>query len=249
MLAFIVSGTLQEIFATPSETRSIVTPFAESGIPVAVHQVNGVDTLVLSRHGYGKLTSAHRVNYRANIWALKEAGATHVIATATTGSVVAAHPPGHFLVLDQIIDYTQGRITSFETAGIAEHFDFSFPFTDSLRRELLSAASAVGIECKDGGTYACTQGPRYETVAEIDRCRRDNCDVVGMTLMPEAPLTRQIGLSYAAVAIVMNPGAGVEAQPVDIPGSIQITDRAVKPLREWFERLVDQRKALVKTQE
>lgn len=238
MLSFIVSGTLQDVFATPVTTSEIKTPFSSEQVTISTHEVQNIKVLVLSRHGTGHLTPAHRVNYRANLWALQEAGATQVIATATTGSVNANFVPGRFLVLDQIIDYTQGRTNSFETEGIPEHFDFSYPFSEHLRLALLSSAVTAGIECHDGGTYACTQGPRYETAAEINRCRRDGCDVVGMTLMPEAPLARQIGLPYAALALVMNPGAGINGQPVDIPGSTQFTDQAVKPLQKWFEALV-----------
>ena len=238
MLAFIVSGTLTEVFRDPIDSFSVQTPFGETSAPISVHSVAGEDVLVLERHGENHVVPAHRVNYRANIWALREAKATHVVATATTGSVDPALPPGQFVVPDQIIDYTQGRIGSFETAGIDEHFDFSLPFTNTLRESIISAIHEADFECIDGGIYACTQGPRFETAAEIDRCRRDGCNVVGMTLMPEAPLARQIALEYAAIALVMNPGAGIAGDEIDLPGSIQFTDDATMPLREIFRCLI-----------
>ena len=239
MLAFVVSGTLTGVFGNPKEIVDAETPYGNPSAPLEIHEVAGTRIAVFYRHGKKVRISAHRVNYRANVWALKQAGATSVIAYATTGSVDPALQAGTFVVPDQIIDYTHDRVRSFETQGIREHFDFSFPFTPKLRQEVQKAASLAGLKPIDGGTYACTQGPRYETAAEIAKYKFDGCSIVGMTLMPEAALVRQLNLAYAALALVMNPGAGIGGHAVDIPGSTQFTDNAIEPIRRFNRCLVE----------
>ncbi|MCY4129631.1 MAG: S-methyl-5'-thioinosine phosphorylase [Gammaproteobacteria bacterium] len=238
MLTFLVSGTLTKVFDNPIKSESVDTPFGEPSSPIEYHDLEGTTCLVLFRHGRDGGIPAHRVNYRSNIWALKESGATHVLAYATTGSVDPDLPIGSFVVPDQIVDYTHDRVGSFETSGIKEHFDFTYPFSSDLRERVIEAAFVAGLSLRDGGTYACSQGPRYETAAEIAKFGRDGCSIVGMTLMPEASLARQIELTYAALALVMNPGAGIDQRAVDIPGSIRYTDDAVQPLQRFNSELV-----------
>ena len=239
MLAFLVSGTLTKVFENPIKSENVETPFGKASTPIEYHEITGMTCAVIFRHGRDAGIAAHRVNYRANIWALKEIGAKHVVAYATTGSVDPDLPIGSFVVPNQIIDYTHDREGSFETPGIKEHFDFTFPFSSEMRNQIIEAAFAAGLSPRDGGTYACSQGPRYETAAEIAKFARDGCSIVGMTLMPEAPLARQISLNYAALALVMNPGAGIDERAVDIPGSIRYTDDAVQPLQRFNGELVE----------
>ena len=239
MLAFLVSGTLTKVFENPIKSENVETPFGQASTPIEYHDIDGKTCAVIFRHGRDAGIAAHRVNYRANIWALKEIGATYVVAFATTGSVDPDLPIGSFVVPDQIIDYTHDREGSFETPGIKEHFDFTFPFSSEMRNQIIEAAFAAGLSPRDGGTYACSQGPRYETAAEIAKFAHDGCSIVGMTLMPEAPLARQISLNYAALALVMNPGAGIDERAVDIPGSIRYTDDAVQPLQRFNSELVE----------
>lgn len=238
MLGFLVSGTLVNVFQDPIRSDHVETPFGQASTPIEYHDVEGTTCAVLFRHGRDAGIAAHRVNYRANIWALKEIGARQIVAYATTGSVDPDLPIGSFVVPDQIIDYTHDREGSFETPGINEHFDFTFPFSSELRDRIIEAAFAAGLSPRDGGTYACSQGPRFETAAEIAKFARDGCSIVGMTLMPEAPLARQISISYAALALVMNPGAGIDDRSVDIPGSIRYTDDAVQPLQRFNSELI-----------
>ncbi len=238
MLAFIVSGTLLDVFDQALEQLDIKTPFGAPSAPLEVHNVGGSHCLALFRHGRDASIAAHRVNYRANVWALKEAGATQVVAYATTGSIDREIQIGSFVVPDQIIDYTNGRAGSFQVDGVKEHFDFTFPFSQTLRASVIDAAIGAKLAPLASGTYACTQGPRYETAAEIDKYRRDGCSIVGMTLMPEAALGRQIELEYAALALVMNPGAGIHGEAVDIPGSTRFTDEAVLPIRCFNQEIV-----------
>jgi 5'-methylthioinosine phosphorylase len=156
------------------------------------------------------------VNYRANLWALHSLGARRVVAVNAVGGIRDDMGPRSLVVPDQLIDYTHGRYTSFNDVEGAEvrHIDFSEPYTQSLRQAILAAARAEGLAIIDGGIHGVTQGPRLETRAEIARMKRDGCDLVGMTGMPEAALARELGLEFACLALVANyaAGAGDEAE-------------------------------------
>lgn len=188
----------------------IDTPYGEPSAPIRRVRRGHREILWLPRHGDGHTIPPHRINYRANLYALREAGATAVIGINTVGVITGLVQPGGIAVPLQLIDYTWGREhTCFD--GREEdvaHLDFSVPFTAALRERLLAAAGAAGVECVDGGVYAVTQGPRLETAAEINRLERDGADLVGMTAMPEAVLAAELGLDYAIVALAVNPAAG-----------------------------------------
>jgi purine nucleoside phosphorylase len=164
---------------------------------------------IIDRHGVNGEIAPHRVNYRANLWLLREAGVTEVIALNTVGGIDPRFIPGSVVIPDQIIDYTWGRESSYEDPTVAEcHPEFTMPFDSSLRVAILSAAGSAGLSAHNGAVYGVTQGPRLETAAEIDRLERDGCDIVGMTAMPEAILARELGLRYAMVCGVVNYAAG-----------------------------------------
>jgi 5'-methylthioadenosine phosphorylase len=169
----------------------------------------GAEVLFLARHDTGHRLPPHRINYRANIRALADAGARDVIAVAAVGGI-AGHPPGTLAVPRQIVDYTSGReATFFDGDGAAvTHVDFTEPYAPVLRAALLTAGSVASIAVVDGGVYAAVNGPRLETAAEIDRLERDGATMVGMTGMPEAALAREAGLAYAALALSINHAAG-----------------------------------------
>ena len=190
--------------------KTVTTPYGEPAAPLLCGQIDGVAVCFLPRHGAGHSLPPHHINYRANLWALKRAGARAVIAVATVGSIPAHMPPGVLVLPDQIVDYTHGRQASyFDGAdGRVEHIEFTEPYDPDLRTALLAAASDAGIALIDGATYAATQGPRLETRAEIDRLERDGCHIVGMTGMPEAALARELALPYACLAVVANRAAG-----------------------------------------
>lgn len=186
------------------------TPYGEPSGDIVVGTLVGRRVAFLARHGESHSIPPHRVNYRANLYALHSLGARDVIGVNAVGGIRADMGPRALIVPTQIIDYTQGRISSFcdfEGAKV-EHIDFSFPYTESLRQRLLSAGQRSGIELVADGCYGATQGPRLETVAEITRMRRDGCDLVGMTGMPEAVLARELDMHYACVAMVANWAAG-----------------------------------------
>lgn len=214
MIAIIGGSGLAQLASLEAGQRRVVrTPYGEPSAPLVFGRLAGREVVFLARHGAGHSFAPHEINYRANLWALKEVGVKSVLAVATVGGVVEALGPATLVVPDQIIDYTQGRkSTYFEGAGTpVTHIDFTEPYSAPLRARLLAAAARLGETVVDGGTYACTQGPRLETAAEIERIRRDGGHLVGMTGMPEAALAREAGLEYAVLAVVVNHAAGLGA--------------------------------------
>jgi 5'-methylthioinosine phosphorylase len=186
------------------------TPFGEPSGEVVIGVLGAQRMAFLARHGEDHRLAPHRVNYRANVWALHQLGVRHLVAVNAVGGIRADLGPRGIVVPDQLIDYTWGRASSFHDVEGAkvEHVDFSEPYAAPLRRQLLAAAAAVGVPVVDGGCHGVTQGPRLETRAEIVRMRRDGCDLVGMTGMPEAVLARELGVDYACLALVANFAAG-----------------------------------------
>ena len=211
MLAIVGGTGLTQLANLEVTRRQVVrTPWGEPSGPVTFGRVNGRDVLFLARHGYGHSMPPHMVNYRANIWALKDQGATTVVSVASVGGIRADLGPGVIAIPHQIIDYTWGRKSTFfdgDERGVV-HVDFTHPYTQEVRLRCLEAAHGAEQGVLDGGVYACTQGPRLETAAEIDRLERDGADMVGMTGMPEAVLARELELPYAAIAVVANFAAG-----------------------------------------
>src|SRR5690349_20131640 len=185
------------------------TPYGEPSGALTFGRIGGGDVVFLARHGYGHTIAPHEVNYRANLWALKDAGALEVSSVASVGAI-ADHPHGTLVVPHQIIDYTWGRAsTFFQGQGTpVNHIDFTEPYSRTVRSRILQASKECGERVVDDGVYAATQGPRLETAAEIERLARDGATLVGMTGMPEAALAREISLEYAAIAVVANYAAG-----------------------------------------
>jgi len=211
MLAIIGgSGLSQLANLSVSERQSVATPYGEPSAALSVGRLGAREVLFLARHGEGHIHAPHQVNYRANLWALKNACALEVLSVATVGGIRASLTPGTLVLPHQIIDYTWGRhATFYEGKGVpVNHIDFTEPYSHALRTKIRAAARACGEELIDGGVYAATQGPRLETAAEINRLERDGADIVGMTGMPEAALAREISLEYAAIAVVANHAAG-----------------------------------------
>jgi len=211
MLA-IIGGTGLTQLANLEVTRQLVvrTPYGEPSGALTFGRMRGREVVFLARHGYGHTIPPHEVNYRANIWALHAQKVKDVVSVAAVGGIRADLAPGMLVVPDQIIDYTHGRRSTFfsrSDRGVT-HIDFTHPYCEALRQRLFRAAAAAGEPILAGGTYAASQGPRLETAAEINRLERDGADMVGMTGMPEAALACEIGLCYAAIAVVVNYAAG-----------------------------------------
>lgn len=188
------------------------TPYGKASAAISLGQLSpsGRQVAFLARHGTDHRFAPHRVPYRANIWALREAGASEIVAVNSVGSLRPQWQPGSLVLPDQLIDYTWGRESTFAAADDpVVHLDFTHPYSPELRQRVLRAAAAVGEEIIDGATYGATQGPRFETPAEIRRMQRDGCDLVGMTGMPEAILAREAGLAYCAICVAGNLAAGL----------------------------------------
>ena len=194
------------------------TRYGEPSGPVRIGSLEGRRVAFLARHGEEHSVPPHRINYRANLAALHALGARQVLALNTVGGIGDGFGPRVLACPDQIIDYTWGRVSTLceEPGSEVLHVDFGDPYTPALRARVLDAARAAGVDLVDGGCYGATQGPRLETKAEIARMRRDGCDLVGMTGMPEAALARELGLEYACIAIVANWAAGCGGSETEI---------------------------------
>jgi len=197
-----------------AESIDADTPFGPTSAPIRCGRLGQITVAFLARHGEGHQHLPHRINYRANVWALHAAGARSVVAVNAVGGIAKNCPPRQLVVPDQIIDYSYDRISSFcdRPGEPVQHVDFTDPYSASLRADLLAAAASCDVSVADGGVYGCTQGPRLETRAEVARMGRDGCAIVGMTGMPEAVLARELELNYACLAAVANWGAGCSEQ-------------------------------------
>jgi 5'-methylthioinosine phosphorylase len=219
MYAIIGGSGLAKLSALSNTRRQVTrTPYGEPSGALTFGTLAGREVVFLARHGYGHTIPPHEINYRANIWALKDLGVRGVIAVATVGGIRDEYGPGSLVVPDQIVDYTHGRKHTFFSGPDAAvvHVDFTQPYSQRMRALLLESAQRCGEPVFDGGVYACTQGPRLETAAEIERIARDGGDLVGMTGMPEAALAREAALDYAALCVVVNHAAGRGASALQI---------------------------------
>jgi 5'-methylthioadenosine phosphorylase len=244
MLAIIGGSGLSKLGNMEVTRRKVVrTPYGEPSGALTFGRIGGYDVVFLARHGYGHTIAPHQVNYRANLWALKESGALEVVSVASVGSIRKDLWPGVLVLPHQIIDYTWGRSsTYFEGAGVAvNHIDFTEPYSPSVRAKLLSAAASCGERIMEQGVYAATQGPRLETAAEITRLERDGADIVGMTGMPEAALAREISLEYAAIAVVANfaAGRGESEHAIPLDRISAVLEESMGRVRRIIEALCD----------
>jgi len=211
MLAIIGGTGLAQLSNLEITHRQVMrTPYGEPSGALTFGLINQHEVIFIARHGYGHTIPPHLVNYRANMWALHDQGAKRIVSVASVGGIRADLLPGTIAVPGQILDYTHGRYCTYFDARDkpVTHIDFTYPYCPTMRSRLLQAALDAQEHFVDGGVYAATQGPRLETAAEINRYERDGADMVGMTGMPEAALARELGLSYAAIAVVVNHAAG-----------------------------------------
>lgn len=201
-------GSLKNLEITRHQV--VNTPYGEPSGPLTFGTLGGCEVVFFARHGYSHRIPPHEINYRANMWALKEVGVSQIVSVAAVGGITPRMGPAVLAVPDQIIDYTHGRAHTYFEGELESvtHIDFTHPYSEGVRQELLNSAREVGVAIEDGGTYGCTQGPRLETIAEIRRMERDGCDLVGMTGMPETALARELGLDYAHLAVIANWAAG-----------------------------------------
>ncbi|HUX63623.1 S-methyl-5'-thioinosine phosphorylase [Sulfuricella sp.] len=208
----IIGGTgLTQLANLEITHRQVIrTPYGEPSGALTFGKIKDHEVAFMARHGYGHSIPPHEVNYQANMWALQAQGVKNVVSIAAVGGINPDYEPGAIVIPDQIIDYTHGRkATFYEGNGKSvTHVDFTEPYCEKMRQQCMQAASLAGEKFIDGGVYAAVQGPRLETAAEINRLDRDGATMVGMTGMPEAVLARELGLCYAAIAVVANHAAG-----------------------------------------
>ncbi len=200
--------TLQGLEIIGQET--VQTPYGAPSCPLTHGVLCEREIVFLARHGRDHTIPPHRINYRANIWALKEAGVQGIVAVAAVGGITAEAFPTRLVIPDQIIDYTWSRPHTYFEEGLSHvtHVDFTWPYHETLRQQLIEASRTAGLDICKHGTYGATQGPRLESAAEVGRLKRDGCTLVGMTGMPEAALARELELPYACCAVVANWAAG-----------------------------------------
>lgn len=244
MLAIIGGTGLTQLANLSAIRRQIVrTPYGEPSGPLTFGKLNGREVVFLARHGYGHTIPPHAVNYQANIWALHSEGVDKIVSVASVGGIRSDLGPGTLAVPNQILDYTYGRKHTYFDGPEqpVTHVDFTWPYCDVLRKRLLAAAESIGQPIVDGGVYATSQGPRLETAAEVDRMARDGADMVGMTGMPEAALARELGLRYAAIAVVVNhaAGRGDSAGGIKLDQINAVLKQSMARVRALLEKLVE----------
>jgi 5'-methylthioinosine phosphorylase len=242
----VIGGTgLAQLRCLQITRREIArTPYGEASQPLIFGSLAGVDVVFLARHGAGHTIPPHAVNYRANIWALHAVGVKNLLSINTVGSIASQLQAGDIVMPDQLIDYTHGRKNTYYD-GIelpVKHIDFTEPYSSALRGSFKLAASNIKQALCDGGVYACVQGPRLETSAEINRLERDGATIVGMTGMPEAVLARELGMHYAALCPVVNHAAGRGDSSkgidfADISANLEATMQKVCALIEEIARI------------
>ncbi len=234
MLALIGGTGLDRLEGLAIERRETpTTPYGEPSAPLSFGRFQDHELVFLARHGDAHGLPPHRINYRANLWALHQAGVERIVAVTAVGGITPAMDPGRIVIPDQLIDYTHDRRHTFHDGPTAtvEHIDFTWPYSDALRVALLDAAREIELEVREYGVYGATQGPRLETAAEIRRMERDGCDIVGMTGMPEAALARELGMDYTGCSLVVNRAAGKSPAPITMDAIRRELDSGMTKVR------------------
>jgi 5'-methylthioadenosine phosphorylase len=242
MLAIIGGTGLTRLSTLAVTHRQVIrTPYGEPSAALVFGELAGHRAIFLARHGHGHTIPPHRVNYRANLWALKEQGASAVLAVASVGGIRGCLP-GDLVLPHQLIDYTSGRAQTFFDGGDQQvvHADFTHPYSQRMRVLCLTGARSGGLVLHDGGVYGAVSGPRLETAAEIDRMERDGATMVGMTGMPETGLARELGIDYASVCVVVNhaAGRGDSAVHVSMERIANVLESAMDDVRALIQTVV-----------
>ncbi len=228
------SGALELDLTLAPIDASADTAYGRVSSPPLYARTASATIHVLARHGKPPTIAPHEINYRANLSLLAGLGATEIIAINSVGGIASHASNARLALPDQIIDYSWGRAHTFSDASKLLHVDFSDPYDERLRRELLAAAAAAQVDLYDGGVYGATQGPRFESAAEVERMRRDGCTLVGMTGMPEAALARELGLAYVSVCLVVNPAAG-RGEAIDLDAISAIAQAGMSQVQALLE--------------
>ncbi len=234
------SGLTQiESLSTIAE-QSYKTPFGAPSAPCIIGELATQKVIFLARHGNPHKIAPHKINYRANLWALKEAGAEQIIAITAVGGISSAMQPACIAIPEQIIDYSYGREHSFlaEDTNTVQHIDFSYPYNETLRQKFINSAAALNIDILAHGVYGCTQGPRLETAAEILRMQRDGCNLVGMTGMPEAALARELEIPYVNCSVIANWAAGKSSGEISMQDIISNLTQGMRDVEQLLHHFL-----------
>jgi 5'-methylthioadenosine phosphorylase len=229
----IIGGTGVYQLDGSSTVLDVGTPYG--AVRVYIKETESGEVVFLPRHGRDHSTPPHRINYRANIKALRQLGVKRVLATAAVGSLNMDFPPGSLVIPDQFIDFTRQRAGTFYDGedGVV-HTDMADPYCPALIKALEQKAAKAGLEIRGRGTYVCVEGPRFETKAEIRFFKSIGGDMVGMTGVPEVVLARELGLCYAAVGIVTNWCNGMVEQPISHREIFEIMKRGRENVSRLF---------------
>jgi 5'-methylthioadenosine phosphorylase len=205
----IIGGTGQETLLNYQEQVRNGTPYGLAS-PIFIGETDGKVVAFMPRHGVRHVVPPHKVNYRANICALHDIGVERIVATNAVGAINRNLKPGNLVVPHDLVDFTKFRQSTFYDEDPVTHVDVSQPYCPEVRSALIAAAKRIRAEVIDRAVLVCTEGPRYETPAEIRMFGRMGCDVVGMTGMPEAVLARELVMCYASICLVTNMAAGFQ---------------------------------------
>jgi 5'-methylthioinosine phosphorylase len=227
------------------QAHTLQTPYGDPSRAIQEGRLGEHSLVFLQRHGSPGVIPPHRINYRANLWALKSMGVDGIVAINAVGGITKSMRPGRLLIPDQLIDYTWGREHTFDDGQDGElmHIDFTEPYERSLRQELLTAATSANIVHETSGVHGVMQGPRLETAAEVRRLARDGCDVVGMTGMPEAALARELDIPYVSVCMVVNPAAGLGDLPLTVAMMRETLVSEAAVVRQLLSELLQNRQS------
>ncbi len=219
---------------------TVDTPYGAPSAPLVVGEIEGRRVAFLPRHGVKHQFPPHRVNYRANLWAMREVGVRRVIGPCAAGSLQPRVEPGHFVICDQLVDRTTGRPDTFYDGPETTHVSFADPYCPTMRRVAIERAKALGITVHEGGTVVVIQGPRFSTRAESRWFHDAGWEVINMTQYPEAVLARELELCYANVSLITDYDVGMpgEAPPVTHETVIEVFNANNARLRDLLFAMV-----------
>lgn len=237
-LALIGGTGLENLSLKNYHSEVVETPYGEVQVDLGLLGESQESIVFMSRHGKMHATPPHLVNYQANIWALKKLGVTKILATAAVGSLSTRYKLGDLVLVEQFLDFTKNRPQTFYEGGDSGvlHVDMTEPYCHSVQKDIHQAAENIGVAIKDGATYVCTEGPRFETPAEIKMYQMLGGELVGMTSVPEVVLAKELGMCYATIAMVTNEAAGIADHPLTHSEVLE----SMKMMGETIARLVEE---------
>jgi len=229
----IIGGTGLSAFVAKIAEKRIKTPYGMSP-PITIGKMGGKNIAFLPRHGERHERPPHKINYRANLWSLQSLGVERILATNAVGAINETYRPGDLVIPHDFIDFTKNRSLTFYDSAPVTHIDMTEPYCPELKRMLKKATERRAERAWSNAVYACMEGPRYETPAEIHMLKILGCDVVGMTGIPEATLARELEICYATVCFVSNMAAGIQKR-ISTEEVIEIGKKVTPVLQKVLE--------------